>query len=202
MAFKMKGKPMHMGTTAYKSALKKETVGDGLIQGLDGKVSKKPSSGKPDWSTAPKNNTQARIDWYKKHNLKLDSTTTLKTDTKDSKSPKETSKPKNTSKAETKKVDASGDSKLDKIARGETQAGQGTSARVIVRSYDSKLDYRNAEDRKKMTHKEIFKQKQAERRAKRKLKSRNRAKGKTLRAAIDKWRAGGSKGPMPTRSTI
>lgn len=192
MAFKMKGKPMHMGTTAYKSALKKETV---MVDGKKeersgGERSPSPSSGKPDWSTAPKNNTQARIDWYKKHNLKLDSTTTLKTDTKDSQSLKEANKPKNTSKGETKKVDASGGSKLDKIARGEKPEGT-TGGR--------KLDYRKAEDRKKMTHKEIFKQKQAERRAKRTSK---RAKGKTLRAAIDKWRAGGRKGPMPTRSTI
>ena len=62
-----------------------------------------------------------------------------------------------------------------------------------------KPDVNNAEDRKKMTHKEIFKAKQEKRRAKRKAR---RAKGKALRAAIDKWRAGGSKGPMPTRSTI
>ena len=32
----------------------------------------------PDWSTAPKNNTQARRDWYTKNNLAQDATTKLK----------------------------------------------------------------------------------------------------------------------------
>ena len=39
---------------------------------------KKSKSGKVDWSTAPKNNTQARKDWYTKHNLKHDDTTVVK----------------------------------------------------------------------------------------------------------------------------
>jgi len=39
-------------------------------------VQEKKKSG-PDWKTAPKNNTQARVDWYKKHNLAPDSTTKL-----------------------------------------------------------------------------------------------------------------------------
>ena len=38
----------------------------------------KSKSGKVDWSTAPKNNTQARKDWYTKHNLKHDDTTVVK----------------------------------------------------------------------------------------------------------------------------
>jgi hypothetical protein len=40
-------------------------------------VQEKKKSG-PDWSTAPKSGTQARIDWYKKHNLAPDDTTKLK----------------------------------------------------------------------------------------------------------------------------
>ena len=40
-------------------------------------VQEKKKSG-PDWSTAPKNNTQARADWYKKNNLAPDNTTKLK----------------------------------------------------------------------------------------------------------------------------
>ena len=35
----------------------------------------------PDWSKAPKNNTQARRDWYTKNNLKQDETTKVKSDT-------------------------------------------------------------------------------------------------------------------------
>ena len=42
------------------------------------KKKKKSKSGKVDWSTAPKNNTQARKDWYTKHNLKHDDTTVVK----------------------------------------------------------------------------------------------------------------------------
>ena len=46
-----------------------------LIRG--GGSSEKPEG--PDWSKAPKNNTQARRDWYTKNNLKQDETTKLKT---------------------------------------------------------------------------------------------------------------------------
>ena len=35
------------------------------------------TSNKPNWSKAPKNNTQARRDWYTKHNLAQDATTKL-----------------------------------------------------------------------------------------------------------------------------
>jgi len=35
----------------------------------------------PDWSKAPKNNTQARRDWYTKNKLKQDETTKVKSDT-------------------------------------------------------------------------------------------------------------------------
>jgi len=45
----------------------------------------------PDWSKAPKNNTQARRDWYTKNKLKQDETTKVKSDT-DTK-PSTTSKP-------------------------------------------------------------------------------------------------------------
>ena len=45
-------------------------------QGPVAKQEKKKSG--PDWSTAPKNNTQARADWYKKNNLAPDSTTKIK----------------------------------------------------------------------------------------------------------------------------
>jgi len=38
----------------------------------------KAKSTKPNWTKAPKVGTQARIDWYKKHNLALDDTTKLK----------------------------------------------------------------------------------------------------------------------------
>tara|TARA_R100001082_G_scaffold65163_1_gene36685 strand:- start:630 stop:1373 length:744 start_codon:yes stop_codon:yes gene_type:complete len=39
---------------------------------------KKKSEGKIPWSKAPKSGTQARIDFYKKHNLAMDDTTKLK----------------------------------------------------------------------------------------------------------------------------
>ena len=42
------------------------------------KRSKKRTTGKIDWSKAPKMNTQARVDWYAKHNLAPDATTKLK----------------------------------------------------------------------------------------------------------------------------
>jgi hypothetical protein len=39
------------------------------------KTTPKTKSTKPDWSKAPKVGTQARTNWYMKHNLKLDDTT-------------------------------------------------------------------------------------------------------------------------------
>jgi len=53
---------------------------DDRSSGKGSNANTKKKTNKPDWSTAPKNNTQARINWYKKHNLKLDSTTTLPTE--------------------------------------------------------------------------------------------------------------------------
>ena len=54
--------------------------------------SEKPKG--PDWSKAPKNNTQARRDWYTKNKLKQDETTKVKSDT-DTK-PSTASKPSET----------------------------------------------------------------------------------------------------------
>ena len=51
---------------------------DQNFQGWGKKKKKKKSEGKIPWSKAPKSGTQARIDFYKKHNLAMDDTTKLK----------------------------------------------------------------------------------------------------------------------------
>jgi len=56
---------------------------------------------KPDWSKAPKNNTQARRDWYTKNNLKQDETTKVKSDT-DTKPSSETTTTSNNSSSDSK----------------------------------------------------------------------------------------------------
>lgn len=87
-------------------------------------------------------------------------------------------------KQEKEKSEGGGDTKGGDTKATDTKGGDDDTR---------KLDHRNAEDRKKMTHREIFKQKQAERRTKKSERQRRRA-------AVDAWRAGGSKGPMPQKS--
>ena len=182
MAFKMKGKPMHMGTAGHKSALKSIRAVH-LANGTD------PDHGKNKTSTKGLDEVKDIISG--------------KTEVKQKSSPKEdVSKYKEDVKPANKpKVEKIEGKKATKIETPKVE-------KKIVKKNKTvkKPDVNNAEDRKKMSHKDIFKAKQEKRKATRKKRQEDRkskrAKGKVLRAAIDKWRAGGSKGPMPTRSTI
>jgi hypothetical protein len=76
MGFKIPNFAKQMGGSpfAMKSPLSK---GDGAE--ISKSQEEKPKG--PDWSKAPKNNTQARRDWYTKNKLKQDETTKVKSDT-------------------------------------------------------------------------------------------------------------------------
>ena len=59
----------------------KKSLGGGIVKANPLAKTSKPSKSTktgPDWSKAPKLNTQKRADWYKKHNLKGDTTTKVK----------------------------------------------------------------------------------------------------------------------------
>ena len=62
--------------------------------------SETPKKKGPDWSKAPKNNSQARRDWYKKNNLAQDKTTKLKENPKVKPKVKPEVEPKGESKTE------------------------------------------------------------------------------------------------------
>jgi len=78
---KAAGSPMKFGVGAspMKKEMTKEQLEDTGAQ-TNYKEDTKKKSG-PDWSKAPKLNTQARRDWYTKNNLAQDATTELKTTT-------------------------------------------------------------------------------------------------------------------------
>jgi len=65
------------GMSDFIQAPKKAPKGKETVS-TKSKSKSKSKSSKPDWTKAPKVGTQARIDWYKKHNLALDDTTKLK----------------------------------------------------------------------------------------------------------------------------
>ena len=69
----------------------------------------------PDWSKAPKNNTQARRDWYTKNKLKQDETTKVKSDAE--------TKPSTASKS-SKTKDDKPETKTRKQMRAEKRVGR------------------------------------------------------------------------------
>ena len=69
----------------------------------------------PDWSKAPKNNTQARRDWYTKNKLKQDETTKVKSDSD--------TKPSTASKSSKTKDDKT-ETKTRKQMRAEKRVGR------------------------------------------------------------------------------
>ena len=83
------GEYLKTGKATTPRKVAKKSGGPGDHQTLQDKRLAKKSKGKTpskrskrtskvDWSTAPKNNTQARRDWYTKHNLAQDATTVVK----------------------------------------------------------------------------------------------------------------------------
>jgi Spy/CpxP family protein refolding chaperone len=96
MGFKIPNFAKQMGGSpfAMKSPLNK---GDGAE--ISKSQEEKPKG--PDWSKAPKNNTQARRDWYTKNKLKQDETTKVKSDT-DTKPSSETTTTSNNSSSDSK----------------------------------------------------------------------------------------------------
>ncbi len=68
---------------------------------------------KVNWSKAPKVNTQARVDFYKKNKLKMDDTTKLKSDTKKESKPAPKPNPRKKPTANEMKADGTNVPKLD-----------------------------------------------------------------------------------------
>tara|TARA_R100000995_G_scaffold10708_1_gene4428 strand:- start:615 stop:1280 length:666 start_codon:yes stop_codon:yes gene_type:complete len=218
MAFKMK-RPMIMGTPVHTSALKKASAfktgdhsEDGHKHSADGTITP-VNLGNPVPDSHPakeenkptdvKTKKKSAYDTAKEKNKDLDNLIKIRGDKSKSEQERADAQDKINEAYGKGPTDRGDKLRKKKEAENKTQEKKDTpkqetkkaDTKPDTKATTSKPDVNNAEDRKKMSHKEIFKAKQAKRKAK-------RAKGKALRAAIDKWRAGGSKGPMPTRSTI
>jgi hypothetical protein len=157
MAFKLKGFPMHQGTSSFKRQTE-----EGGVERKGGERTQDTTPSEQD--TTPKRGdlskmpfgSAARIAEYKRRGWAMDETTRAKPEKTKETEAKKTEK--DTSKSEedlTKKWMAEGATKVEK---------------------------------KELTPKQ-----------KRQLK---RERNRTWRAAVDKWRAGGSKGPIPVKPKL